>query len=290
MHRIKIRLIFWDTSYILKVWRVSKYTDNFGTNDMNEEIEKVGYDIKSKNIEHHLMTPSEQLAALKARGERATTVDIQPYDTNPFMVNLGKDGFAVKVSRKKINEDVRAKNMVTGEVGGNLAIGFTEVRDVKSFVKLYAGMWHFRFSLSGVGLRMLFVLIAYLQELPHGTDRIHLNQKIFEEILQRVRRDYPDQANTIKSLSRNSYFKAMREMIEYDFLAPATYSREIFWVNPAQMFNGNRITLFHQIDVDRENDADTNKDTKKIEGAQRTLDEVASEVNPLAIPPVNKKS
>lgn len=252
---------------------------------MKEETEKVGYDIKTKNIDHHLMTPSEQIEALKAQGLSGDRLSIKPYDTNPFMVNLGKDGFAVKVSRKKIYDDVRAQNVVTGELGGNMAVGFTEVKDVKSFVKLYSGFWHLRFSLSGVGLRMLFVLMAYLQELPHGTDRIHLNQKIFEEILQRVRRQYPDQADSIKSLSRNSYFKAIREMLEYDFLAPATYSREIFWVNPAQMFNGNRITLFHQIDVDRENEDDTNTDTKITEGSQMTFDAVASEVNPLAIPP-----
>jgi len=47
----------------------------------------------------------------------------------------------------------------------------------------------------------------------------------------------------VKAGSINTYKRGVEELVRYGFLTPTVY-KYTYWVNPSQLFNGNRINKY----------------------------------------------
>lgn len=146
------------------------------------------------------------------------------YDSNPFMVEVQTK--TRRITNKRGNMQLVSSE--TGEVHSSIA-GFWESEEVDStkFIKLFVQGVKALKELSGSGTKVFEVLYLRVQE-SIGQDRIYI---AFSEV---------DQALT--PMSEATYTRGMRELMEKGFIA-ASPSQGMFWLNPAFVWNGDRLAF-----------------------------------------------
>jgi hypothetical protein len=143
---------------------------------------------------------------------------------SPFMPDL-------KIKHRKIinkRGDMMLVRAETGEIESQVA-GFWELEEVDStqFVKIFAaGMKRLK-DLKSPGVRVLEILYLIIKKNP-GKDRVFMSFNNVDQLLTPI--------------SVATYRRGTRELIECEFIA-ATVDANMYWINPAYFFNGDRLTL-----------------------------------------------
>lgn len=162
------------------------------------------------------------------------------YDTNPFI------GSNAEYKRSKKRTVIKGGKMVvdsvTGEVEDTAELVTTHEVDAEQFVKLYTKELKLLFSLTASSMRLLQVVLQQVQTAV-GKDTILLNMAIMERYFTSVE---------VKPMSRPTFYRCVNEMIDKGFIAPASDSRDLFFINPNLFFNGNRVRFVKEYHINRQ--------------------------------------
>lgn len=154
----------------------------------------------------------------------ATRRGVALYDKNPFMVEV--ETKTRRVTNKR--GDMALVNRDTGEIQSNIA-GFWESEEVDStkFVKLFVQGVKALKELTGAGTKVFEVLYLRVQE-NIGKDQIFMAYAAVDQVLT--------------PMSAPTYDRGMRELIGKGFIA-ATPVQGWYWLNPAFVWNGDRLAF-----------------------------------------------
>lgn len=156
--------------------------------------------------------------------KNATRRGVELYSENPFV-------FDVQTKTKRVSNrrgDMMLVSGETGEIKSQIA-GFWESEEVDStkFIKLFVQGVQALKELTAAGTKVFEVLYLRVQA-SIGKDQI---QMAFAAIDQ-----------TLTPMSEATYSRGMREILEKGFLA-ATPVQGTFWLNPAYIWNGDRLAF-----------------------------------------------
>lgn len=156
--------------------------------------------------------------------------NVVAYSKNPFW-----KPHEVKVGKKRVTiSGGFLTNKDTGEGIHHAGIHRVEFVDESKFVKIFTQNIKVFFDLSFGGQKVLQCLLSTLQENPN-VDGIHLPWFTVE--------DY-SKSNGLK-ISRTTFHRALREMIEKGFIAESEYLN-FYWINPNLFFNGDRMVFISE--------------------------------------------
>ena len=152
------------------------------------------------------------------------------YKHNPFMKELLTN---LKPRVKRIANTTGDKLMIvsedTGEILANAGFQtFYEVDQAK-FVKMYIQGVRAQAELTNAGSQAFELLYLEVQN-NVGKECVYLSYQIVEE------------SSIEKKMSRTTYWRGMKELIEKGFIAES-FLPNMYFVNPNFMYNGNRLTL-----------------------------------------------
>jgi len=154
---------------------------------------------------------------------------IQAYPENPFWKST-----TIKVGSKRITVSGGSHVSDNGEEVRHSGIHVVREVDESEFLKLYTKNVKAIFDLKPTTQRVLQYLMVELQKTPNA-DAIYLawmgaNRYFSEHDL---------------SVSRTSFQRAMKELLEKGFIAESTMPN-MFWFNPNLFFNGSRMAFVHE--------------------------------------------
>lgn len=173
------------------------------------------------------------------------------YDSNPFI------GSPAEYKRSKKRTVIKGGKMivdqVTGEIEEMAELVTTHEVDGEQFVKLYTKELQLLFSLSPSAMKVLQVVLQQVQG-GVGSDTILLNMTIVERYFSNIE---------VKAVGKTTFYRCVNEMISKGFLAPATDSRDLFFINPNLFFNGNRVRLVKEYHINRQTEMFENTQANK---------------------------
>jgi hypothetical protein len=153
-----------------------------------------------------------------------------PHSQNPFLT-----GFRVQQrSRRKTlaTEDRQGIiNLDTGEVTAAAEMVKIVPRDSEKFLKIFSEHLPLFFGLSGPAMKVLASIWIEVARFP-SHDSVMMTERIAEQHAK----------NSGHELSRTTYYRGRRELIEKGIVAASSES-SMLWINPAFFFNGNRLPL-----------------------------------------------
>ena len=157
------------------------------------------------------------------------------FDHNPF---IGTALSNTKAGHKKVMSKDGSTMMVVNTDSGEIvapAAGFWQTQEVDrtAFVKLYInGVKAFK-GLSGAGTKVFEILYTKVQE-NIGKDQLLL---IYTAINQ-----------DITPVSKSTFFRGVRELVEKGFIAEST-TLGVFFLNPDFLWNGDRLAFVKEFRV-----------------------------------------
>jgi hypothetical protein len=192
------------------------------------------------------LLPSEEAKSMPRPSLKAFTA----HKENPFLVSIMDEGFSVSVRNTQQLKDEVAYNYKTGEVGGALTIGVTQMVDREQFVKLFSADITTMLGLSPTAARIFFVLINEVQKVK-DSDKVYLSLDIVNDLIEQTAVKMKNSPIKVKPVGKTAFYKAMAELLQHDILAPCKIGRDAYWVNPARLFNGSRIVLGKQYIIEQ---------------------------------------
>jgi hypothetical protein len=160
-------------------------------------------------------------------------IDGQP--VNPFLV-----GFQFDV--KKSNGDKIESEKIFDKDGREIETRHTTIRytDTSQFLKIYPAMLSRMFEMKVPAKVVLSIVLNELRE-NDGKDFIYLKHT----------EKYMFEKNGVtKEVSRATFYRGINELIALGMIAKR--GGDLFWINPAFMFNGNRVTFAQRFIVNHE--------------------------------------
>ncbi len=158
---------------------------------------------------------------------------LKQYSSNPF---LGDASSNTKQGIKRISDRTGQKMMVVSEHGEIMApAGFWQIEEVdrSQFVKLYVnGVKAFK-ELTGAGTKVFELLYLQIQN-GIGKDTVYLSMA--------------DVNQSLSPMSKATFMKGMRELLEKGFIAETVRTNQYF-INPDYLFNGDRLALVKEFRV-----------------------------------------
>lgn len=145
----------------------------------------------------------------------------------------------IAVKRRYVRS-ARSKDLVdplTGEVQAVTSIHTVEEKDDQNFVKVFADGIKASFGLTRTAHRVFQAVLEEYQETPMTNgyaDSIYLH--FFDGGLSGRMITPP--------MSEKTFQRGLKELMEKEFLAPR--SANMFWVNPALFFKGNRVAFIKE--------------------------------------------
>lgn len=157
--------------------------------------------------------------------------EIQRYKENPFIeeLNINVRSKNVKVSKLGKRDNINLINNDTGEHHGTY-IGTTKKVDEEQFLKLFTGNIAMTFDLKSAGIKSFNVLCFVMQNTAIEKDKIFIDKHVLE--------DFNEVHN--KKLSKAVLYRGLVELIKNKIIARSKREGEYF-INPAFVFNGDRI-------------------------------------------------
>lgn len=128
--------------------------------------------------------------------------------------------------------------------------------DKESFVKLYTTHLKAFFELSTTAYKVLQYVLNTIQTESINEDKVYLS-------LLRAEKFFTEQGAKI---SKATYYKAMKELVEKLFIAETT-DVNVYFINPKLFFNGDRIEFITKFFLDE------NKNQKTIEKKDLPIEE-----------------
>ncbi|EBQ9844724.1 hypothetical protein CVF12_23595 [Salmonella enterica] len=157
------------------------------------------------------------------------TLEYSP-DSNPLV-----DSAEVPVKRKRVRSALASKTLVdaeTGEVQATAVIQQIEEKDTDEFVKVFSAGIAAAYELTRTGQRVFQAVLKEYEQTPMSrgyADSIYLAW--FGDGLSG--RDI--------GMSEYTFKRGLRELLDKGFIAPQ--APNVFWVNPALFFKGDRVML-----------------------------------------------
>jgi hypothetical protein len=159
--------------------------------------------------------------------------DYAKYDKNPYkklwvrrVLERGRFGRKYKWIKRK-GSFVNEKGEVVDE--GDLVIGSEYFVDRERFVKLYIGSLRLFAGLSVMGVRLF---IEVMRRMERHREKVYLVPM--------------DLCASMGGISRMTYYRALRELLEAEVLARYSGNPIIYYINPAYMFNGDRMVMMRR--------------------------------------------
>lgn len=182
--------------------------------------------------------------------EKSRKKDTVKYSENPFLADL-----TVPTGRRYKNLKGGTFSTYSEETGENLTtevaqITHVEQVDKEKFVKLFTDELKTFFDLKPATQKILQVVLSELQKTVNG-QTVYLDYKI---VLEYFINDTDRNGKPL--MSRPTFHRATKELMEKQFIAESTYANQYF-INPKLFFNGDRLKLVKEY-VIKQNDKLTN--------------------------------
>lgn len=210
--------------------------------------------MRKKKEDDKLIKRGGETVATPAASKATSLTEFPKYDKNPFLNNALLDGIQTRYKTIKALEDEVSFNTTTGEVGGALAVSTTKQVDPEAFVKIYTGEISHLFSLTKSTTNVFYIILSEMQG-RKNEDTITINHTLANHWIVK---NIPDG----KEISKPTFYRAIADLCRGDFIAPHAMSREMFWVNPRRVFNGDRIILARQFIIERNKEEGVSIDEK----------------------------
>lgn len=177
------------------------------------------------------------------------------YKTNPF---VAEGGFSIPTKRK--HETLQTMGPASVVVDGQQIDVAQIVRvkqvDTERFVKVFVNHLAGFYDLTPTSMRLLTVLMQVVSDARYmNADQIVLTEGIARETMKE---------HGQKPLSSASYYRAVNELIASGFIAP-TETPPLFFINPAVLFNGDRVRFVTELRRERATAAE--RDRQALEAA-----------------------
>lgn len=148
------------------------------------------------------------------------------FDSNPFMLELKGKMFLQPRANMIIAKGESIVNTETGEVvKDNTLIGRRKVVDKSQFAKIYA---------SEIGI---------LYELTRTAQNVFLYLTKVMDYDNKAYFSYVNDLNKIGYKSSGALYRALRELVEKNIIAPCTMTN-FYWLNPAIVCKGERFAKY----------------------------------------------
>ena len=200
--------------------------------------------------------PSEEAFEMHKRGEEITIAKFSKYERNPFVNKLAKEGFSYGIRHTRVLENSVSMDLVSGSIDGELALGVRKKVDRGQFVKMFVPRMSALLGLSPAATKVFFTLMWQLQS-HKGQDRVDLNLKIFNRLVGEAIEEFQERGEVppkaLKTLSKGTFYKAISELLQHNFIARSDVSAATYWLNADLVFNGDRIKLVEEYIIDAAN-------------------------------------
>ena len=150
------------------------------------------------------------------------TAEISKARTKPIFMTQNGEGFIV--------------NALTGELEGTAGLVKREVIESNKFVKLYVEGVAALFSLKEQGKKVFLLIYKQIVDAPQKTE-IVLNYSIYAALC-------PDTLKELK-ISRTTFNRGINQCLEQKIIAQSL-TQHVYYVNPAFVFNGNRLSIIRE--------------------------------------------
>lgn len=188
-------------------------------------------------MEQNSVTASKQLSRRGA----------EKYTQNPF---IGDAVANTKTGVKRISNRQGDRMMVVSESTGEIVApaGFWQAQEVdkSQFVKLYVNGVKALKDLTGAGTKVFELLYLEVQK-NIGKDAVWLSYTMIDQ--------------EVSKISRTTFFKGMKELVEKGFIAESTTQNRYF-INPDFMWNGDRLAFVKEYRLKKSR---SNADTKTLD-------------------------
>lgn len=165
--------------------------------------------------------------------QRELDLDRQ-HTNNPFL-----RGFRVPLKHKRTGMTVDPHalvNLTTGQASSAAEVVKSYVVDAERFLKVFRAQMSLFFELSAPGVKVLTAVWMAVSDDAENKAQIYLSE--------RIAASYAKKAGS--ELSRATYFRGRKELIERGIIAPSG-EMNLYWLNPAVFFNGDRLRLVLEI-------------------------------------------
>lgn len=155
------------------------------------------------------------------------------YENNPFLKDL-----EFKVSDKNSIFTLDKKDFVdpeTGEIVNARMVKRTTV-DKEQFIKIFSNMVGHILELNSPGTKVFGFLLWVLQNSKPGVDKVRLDNMMLDEF-----------SKTYEFVISRTVLTRGIQALEDRRVIAKTASMGYYWINPAMIFNGDRVALTHII-------------------------------------------
>lgn len=182
---------------------------------------------------------------------------IVKYDHNPFV----DDELLLQLSGlKNVRYTQTSRNAIVDTATGEyepatLAVIKTIRADKEEFVKLFTTHLRVFFELTAPTFKILQYILAKIQKEAVNKDTIDIS---------------PDDAldfylSRNDKISRASYFRGVKELIEKQFIAKNSKFSTRYYINPKLFFNGDRIEFITKFECEKKQEVLTKDEYNKLE-------------------------
>lgn len=201
----------------------------------------------------------EDEAGSKAVARPTAGLTKKRYKTNPF---ISEGGFSIPTRNKR--ETLQTMGPASVVVDGQQIDVAQVVRvkqvDSERFVKVFVSHLTGFYDLTATSMRLLTVLIQVVSDARYiNADQIVLTEAIARETMKE---------HGQKPLSSASYYRAVNELIACGFIAP-TETPPLFFINPAVLFNGDRVRFVTELRRDRATAAERERQALEAAGQKQ---------------------
>lgn len=184
------------------------------------------------------ITIPDTVTSIEPIGKRRS-MDI--YKDNPFITASGGFCISVRKDMTLVAGGLQIKDD-TGEDVSAGVIGKIQMVDVDQFIKLYTKHVALFFDLPSYACKVLTAVFCAVQQnkdqasiyLPY-----HLAKEIYEKLgIERIP-------------SQSTFFRGIKYLIEKDFIAGNYKGEGWYWINPAVLFNGDRVRFVNEYRIKR---------------------------------------
>lgn len=164
---------------------------------------------------------------------RQGELDLDLHEENPFLA-----GFRPRIGRRKVSmggESLSLVDMSTGVVEGTAEVSRVFEVDREQFTKVFQAQMGLFFGLSAPGVKVLAAVWIEVTK-RHGQTSVYMTAKTASRAAERAGH----------TLSRATYFRGRKNLVEAGFIA-ASGDANIYWINPAVFFNGDRVKLVTEL-------------------------------------------
>lgn len=180
-------------------------------------------------------------------------------DHNPLL-----ESTTVRTKRRYVRT-AKAKDLVdplSGEVSAISTVHTVEEKDDKEFVKVFAEGVRAMYGLTRTGMRVFQAVLAEYQDTKMSggfVDSVYLHW--FGDGL----------SGRSIGMSERTFQAGMKELLLLKFIAPR--SANLYWVNPALFFKGDRVAFVKEYRRRKVSDGQREKQTLEANGQQRLIDD-----------------